>query len=154
MKHDSAHIIYISAHSSYALELFKTRPFDFLIKPFSEQDVLADLHALPSLFTLQECACEVKTISLDKIVREENYGMKIDIEGGEAYLAKNVKQIANARFIVGELHYSQNDEKNKKVDEFFSIIRENFQVEISRPILYFVGNDVELCLCYKAIANK
>lgn len=43
MKHDSAHIIYISAHSSYALELFKTRPFDFLIKPFNEQDVLADL---------------------------------------------------------------------------------------------------------------
>ena len=32
-------IIFISAHPEYALDLFKIRPMDFLIKPFNEMDV-------------------------------------------------------------------------------------------------------------------
>lgn len=43
LKNDLMHIIYISAHSNYALELFKIRPLDFLIKPFGEKEILDDL---------------------------------------------------------------------------------------------------------------
>lgn len=43
LKNDFMHIVYISAHSNYALELFKIRPLDFLIKPFDEKDILDDL---------------------------------------------------------------------------------------------------------------
>lgn len=43
LKDDLMHIIYISAYSNYALELFKIRPFDFLVKPFSEKEILDDL---------------------------------------------------------------------------------------------------------------
>lgn len=43
LKNDLMHIIYISAHSNYALNLFKIRPFDFLIKPFGEKEILDDL---------------------------------------------------------------------------------------------------------------
>lgn len=43
MRNESTHIVYISAHTSYALELFKIRPLDFLVKPFGEQEVIEDL---------------------------------------------------------------------------------------------------------------
>ena len=33
-------IIFISGNPGYAMELFKIRPMDFLIKPFSEKEVL------------------------------------------------------------------------------------------------------------------
>lgn len=62
--------------------------------------------------------------------------------------------IKNAKFIVGELHYSKDDQKNERVDKFFNIIKENFKIEKSRPIVYFIGDDIELCECYKAIKNK
>ena len=43
LKDDILNIVYISAKEQYALELFKTQPFDFLIKPLDDKDVLCVL---------------------------------------------------------------------------------------------------------------
>jgi DNA-binding LytR/AlgR family response regulator len=39
MNDETAQIIYISSAHEYAMQLFKTRPMDFLIKPFSDRDI-------------------------------------------------------------------------------------------------------------------
>ena len=43
MKNDATHIVYISAYSNYALDLFKIRPLDFLIKPFEDKEIILNL---------------------------------------------------------------------------------------------------------------
>lgn len=43
LHNESTHIVYISAYTSYAMELFKIRPLDFLVKPFGEQEVIETL---------------------------------------------------------------------------------------------------------------
>lgn len=58
---DATHIIYISAYPSYALKLFKIRPFDFLIKPFREDDVIVDLEK-----SLKLSKCEGQVFSWKK----------------------------------------------------------------------------------------
>lgn len=39
LKNEQTQIIYISSKSEYAMQLFKTRPMDFFVKPFGEQEV-------------------------------------------------------------------------------------------------------------------
>lgn len=43
MHNEFTHLVFISAFTSYAMELFKIRPLDFLVKPFQEQDVIETL---------------------------------------------------------------------------------------------------------------
>lgn len=43
---DSMHIIYISSKTSYAMELFETHPYNFLVKPFDMERVCCELHKL------------------------------------------------------------------------------------------------------------
>ena len=39
MTNEATQIIYISGKETYAMELFKVRPFDFIIKPLAYEDV-------------------------------------------------------------------------------------------------------------------
>ena len=39
LKNYDVGIVYISSHSSYAMELFQNRPFDFLIKPLKKEQI-------------------------------------------------------------------------------------------------------------------
>ncbi len=43
MHNESTHIAYISAYTSYAMELFKIRPLDFIEKPFGNQEIIETL---------------------------------------------------------------------------------------------------------------
>ena len=108
-------------------------------------------HALPSLYTKQGNGIKVPIIPFNSIVKGKNYGLKIDIEGAEASLAKFPSIIKNAAWVVGELHYSENVERNKKIDKFFDIVKKNFIVKKSRPIIYFVGDNILLCETFKTI---
>ena len=47
----------------------------------------------------------VPTITLPQLIGRGPYGIKLDIEGGEFGLRRNSEQMANASWIVGELHY-------------------------------------------------
>lgn len=107
-------------------------------------------HALPSLCTKQSHVRQVIMLPFDKIVSGSGYGLKIDIEGSEGYLAEFPSIIENAAWIVGELHYSGDIERDSLIDAFFDIVKRNFIVKKSRPIVYFVGDEVLLCECFKA----
>lgn len=108
-------------------------------------------HALPSLYTKQVNSRRIELYSLSDIVSNEGtYGLKIDIEGGEEAFGSFGDIIANAEFIVGELHYSKDAAKNARVDAFYDIVKKNFEIEEGHPTLYFIGDDIELCYCYTA----
>lgn len=112
---------------------------------FSDQS-----HALPSLHTKQSHARQVSMLPFDKIVNGSGYGLKIDIEGAEASLAEFPSIVENAAWIVGELHYSGDVEQDSLIDAFFDNVQSNFVVKKSRPVVYFVGDDVLLCESFKA----
>ena len=40
LKNNKIQIVYISGDTSYAMELFKTRPFDFVVKPVDKKSFL------------------------------------------------------------------------------------------------------------------
>lgn len=42
MNNEATKIIYISSKQQYAMQLFKTRPMDFMIKPLREEDIIAE----------------------------------------------------------------------------------------------------------------
>jgi FkbM family methyltransferase len=111
-------------------------------------------HAIPSLHAEQPNARQVSVIPFDKIVNGNNYGLKIDIEGAEGDLSEFPSIIENAKWIVGELHYLGESEHDSRVDKFFDIVKDNFFVSKSRPIAYFVGDDVMICESFKASKHK
>ena len=111
-------------------------------------------HALPSLCTKQSYSRKISTIPFDEIIKGDRYGIKIDIEGSEAYLSEFPTIIKNASWIVGELHYSGDKERDALIDKLFSLIENNFVVEKGRPIVYFVGSNALLCKTFKAINKK
>ena len=46
LENNVAQIVYISSKKSYAMELFENRPFDFLIKPLTEEAIKKVLNNL------------------------------------------------------------------------------------------------------------
>jgi DNA-binding LytR/AlgR family response regulator len=50
LKNDLTQIVYISSKESYAMELFKIRPMDFLIKPFQTEEVEGRIQEALRLF--------------------------------------------------------------------------------------------------------
>jgi DNA-binding LytR/AlgR family response regulator len=40
LHNEKMHIAYLSANTQYAIELFQVRPLDFLIKPYSEEQIV------------------------------------------------------------------------------------------------------------------
>ena len=53
LKDELIKIIYISSHTSYAMQLFKTRPTDFLVKPIKEEEVINIINILLNLINSQ-----------------------------------------------------------------------------------------------------
>ena len=53
LKDEITKIIYISSHTNYAMELFKIRPIDFLIKPIKDKDVASVLNIALNLINNQ-----------------------------------------------------------------------------------------------------
>jgi FkbM family methyltransferase len=108
-------------------------------------------HALPSLNAKQPQAKQVSILPLDKIINGKEYGLKIDIEGAERFLSQCPAIIENADWIVGELHYSGDIERDSHIDAFFDIVKRNFILEKGRPIIYFIENEVLLCETFKTL---
>ena len=46
LRDDAMHIIYVSSKTSYAMELFKNHPYDFLVKPVTKENVVKVLSEL------------------------------------------------------------------------------------------------------------
>jgi len=116
---------------------------------FSDQS-----HALPSVHARQALHRSVPMVRFDQIVQGANYGLKIDIEGSESGLAAFPQIVCDARWIVGELHYTGDESHDSSVDEFFGLVTTNFVVTKSRPTIYFVDDEVMLCQSFKAIKSR
>ena len=110
-------------------------------------------HALPSLHTKQPCSREITMMPFDQIVSGKGYGLKIDIEGAEGLLSQYPQIVENAAWIKGELHYSGDNEQDSRVDSFLALMQSKFSVTKSRPIVYFVGEELLLCESFTAF-NK
>ena len=54
LKNEIIRIVYISAKQSYAMELFATRPMNFLVKPILEQDVIDNVEKAMTLADMQD----------------------------------------------------------------------------------------------------
>lgn len=113
---------------------------------FSDQS-----HALPSLYIKQSKARKISVLPFDKIINGTGYGLKIDIESAEGSLIAFPSIIENSAWIVGELHYSGDIKRDSLVDAFFDIVKSNFVIKKSRPIIYFVGDEVVLCETFKTL---
>ncbi|MCM1026714.1 MAG: LytTR family DNA-binding domain-containing protein [Roseburia sp.] len=78
-------IIYISNHSSYALELFKTQPMDFLVKPITAQQIERALDLAMELLEKNTERFEFRNgrdyyyLSYGEILYFESKGRKIKI---------------------------------------------------------------------------
>lgn len=110
--------------------------------------------ALPSLKIEQKNKQIVNVVGFNNIVKEKNYGIKIDIEGSESELIYFPEIIKNARWIVGELHYSNDSEQNKKIDKLLDILNENFEITLGKPIIYFVDKEITVCRSFKTFKKR
>jgi FkbM family methyltransferase len=110
-------------------------------------------HALPSLTTKQEASRQISVLPADKIVEGCGYGLKVDIEGAEECLADFPSIVENAAWIVGELHYGADRERNGRIDAFFDLVKRTFDVKKGRPVIYFVGGEVLLCESFKTVSK-
>jgi DNA-binding LytR/AlgR family response regulator len=78
-ENEALHIIYISSKTSYAMELFKTHPYDFLIKPLDKEKVCDGIKKLLQLdeqdrrfFEYQYCRSNYKILTGDILYFESN----------------------------------------------------------------------------------
>lgn len=60
MDNQTTQIIYISAKTSYAMELFETRPMNFLVKPFHSKDILENVSNAEKLWSDYQSCFEYK----------------------------------------------------------------------------------------------
>lgn len=78
-------IIYISSREQYALQLFKNRPFDFMVKPFGKHEVFTVLDNIykviqkDSLFFTFQNQKSLYRISYKEILYFQSNGKKINI---------------------------------------------------------------------------
>lgn len=63
-KDDFVQIVYISSHSQYCMELFKIRPFNFLLKPLNRCEVVECIH---KVLQLNQCKGELLYFKSDGV---------------------------------------------------------------------------------------
>ncbi|MDE6182655.1 MAG: LytTR family DNA-binding domain-containing protein, partial [Eubacteriales bacterium] len=51
-QNETTKIIYISSYEEYCMDLFKVRPFDFIIKPFKKEDLILTLKRVINLINI------------------------------------------------------------------------------------------------------
>ncbi|WP_268795347.1 LytR/AlgR family response regulator transcription factor [Paenibacillus sp. Root52] len=111
MNNNTAHIVYMSEKESYAMQLFATRPLNFLIKPLQYRSILSVLRTSISLLSLGEEYFEYKIAShkykvcSEQIMYFESKGKKINIvlvDGVRSFYGKLSiveEQLNNRQFI-------------------------------------------------------
>lgn len=116
MHNETTQIVYISGKDSYAMELFETRPLNFLIKPLQEEKIekilkkVIELTAKNNYFFEYKIGRTQNKIPIKDILYFESSGKKVKIfiqdEVHEFYgkLSDVEKQLANKDFI--QIHKS------------------------------------------------
>ena len=90
MKNEQVQIVYVSSKESYAMELFESRPMNFLIKPVTEEKIRGCICKGMELSRWEENCFEIKTgkevrrVPLSQIRYFESDNRKIKIHCEEA----------------------------------------------------------------------
>ena len=85
LENEQIFIIYISSKEQYALQLFKNRPFDFLVKPLDEKKIFHILDNIYRILGKSNCAFEYQNkgvayrIQYRDILYFQSVGRKINI---------------------------------------------------------------------------
>lgn len=85
LNNNTSQIVYISGNQEYAMDLFSVRPMNFLVKPFSKQELLDNLETAMRLVQSQnncfECKCDSEWLRIpyNQIMYLESDNRKIKI---------------------------------------------------------------------------
>lgn len=72
LKNNKIQIVYISGDTSYAMELFKTRPFDFVVKPVEKKKLFKMLDTYFSIFSGKNKYLHYRWLKQDHIIKQDN----------------------------------------------------------------------------------
>ena len=70
LNNEKAQIVYISAMTNYAMELFETRPLNFLVKPFGKQDIFDVMDTYCKLYVNKKAFLYYKWFKKDCVVEQ------------------------------------------------------------------------------------
>lgn len=85
LQDEKTHIVYISAKSEYAMELFAVRPLNFLVKPVQERDIINNLEKAMKLskyydgYLKFQKGSELYSIAYEDIMYFNTSGRKIQV---------------------------------------------------------------------------
>lgn len=72
MNNEKTQIVYISAKTNYAMELFETRPLNFLVKPLKEKDVFEVLNTYYRLFGSKNEYLHYRWLKKDCVINQND----------------------------------------------------------------------------------
>ena len=72
LKNNKIQIVYISGDTSYAKELFNTRPFDFVVKPVEKKKLFKMLDTYFSIFSGKNKYLHYRWLKQDHIIKQDN----------------------------------------------------------------------------------
>lgn len=96
-------IVYISSKTSYALKLFKTQPYDFLIKPISQNELLHTISGLLKVIENKnhmfqyQSGREINKVAYDEILyfKSDRHKVVAVTKGKEIVFYGKLKEVAN-----------------------------------------------------------
>ena len=80
----------------------------------------------------QKETIKVDVLPFAEVVSGRDYGLKIDIEGGEHAIVDFPDLIANAAWVVGEVHYRA-DHALENAPRFERLLQKHFEMQLSPP---------------------
>lgn len=131
IKNENIHIVYISSKTHYAMELFKTRPLDFLVKPVEYQKLKEVLITFKELYFRGHTYFEYQSnkqyykITYDEILYFESKNKKIIIhlnDGEKEFYGKlkDIEAITKSHFL--SIHKSYLVNINKIVKSAYEYV--------------------------------
>lgn len=72
LKNNKIQIVYISGDTSYVMELFNTRPFDFVVKPVDKKKLFKMLDTYYSIFSGKNKYLHYRWLKQDNFIRQDN----------------------------------------------------------------------------------
>ncbi len=144
MENIKTQIVYISSKTSYALQLFKTQPFDFLVKPITDEELYQTIKGVLKLFQDQNdlfefsSGREIYQIKFSDILYFKSNLHKIIIVTPDKEIEfygklKNIAEFAPVQFLTIHKSYLVNRDYVEKYAFDYVQMRNKDILTISKP---------------------
>ena len=142
--HNRTNIVYVSSAKEYAMDLFHSRPLDFLVKPINNDDIFKVMDKAISLFSLDEVVYEYKIgtathrVPVTDIIHFESKGRKVKmvtLKGEYEYYSKISdihKKLSNHDFVLIHKSYLVNFKQIRKLAYDHVIMNNGVELKISQ----------------------